>query len=477
MRWAFLALVLVHGLIHLLGAAKGFGLADLSQLANPISTGMAVAWLAASLLLLITAFFLAVRSRCWWVPGFLGALVSQAVILTSWSDAWFGTVANVFVLAGVTYGFASRGPLSFFATYGREVRRRLGAGALAARHSENPARQGTDTEAASPSPTHRSSTPPTGSSALLVSEDDLNGLPDPVQRYLRRTGSVGQPWVHHFRANWRGRIRGGPEDPWMEFTAEQYNFPREPSRFFLMAARRGVLPVDVFHAFRDGRANMQVRLLSLFPIADARGPEMTRAETVTLLNDICLLAPGALLEIGAQDAGVGVPAAGDSAGSDSAASDSAAADSAVRHKPGRATPSRNPSTQDTAVEWESVDAFTARVHYTVGANTVSAALSFNEAGELVDFVSDDRLASSSDGKQLTPQRWSTPVGNYREFGPRRAAARGEGRWHAPEGSFAYIELELLDLEINGGWAHGLRSPGSSTPWRRGRWRTVCPGWG
>jgi hypothetical protein len=28
--------------------------------------------------------------------------------------------------------------------------------------------------------------------------------------------------------------------------------------------------------------------------------------------------------------------------------------------------------------------------------------------------------------------------------------RGEGRWHLPEGEFAYIELELLELEMNGG---------------------------
>jgi hypothetical protein len=28
--------------------------------------------------------------------------------------------------------------------------------------------------------------------------------------------------------------------------------------------------------------------------------------------------------------------------------------------------------------------------------------------------------------------------------------RGEGRWHPSEGEFVYIELELLDLEINGG---------------------------
>lgn len=145
---------------------------------------------------------------------------------------------------------------------------------------------------------------------------------------------------------------------------------------------------------------MRVRLLSLVPIVSARGAELTRAETVTLFNDLCLLAPSALL--------------------------------------------------GPAIRWEAIDARSARGHYIVGANTISAVLSFNDAGELVNFVSDDRLAASSDGAQFIRQRWSTPVRDYRQFGPRRVSTRGEGRWHPPTGEFAYIDLELLDLRTNEG---------------------------
>jgi hypothetical protein len=37
MRWVLIALIGVHGLIHLIGFAKGFGYADLPQLTQPIS--------------------------------------------------------------------------------------------------------------------------------------------------------------------------------------------------------------------------------------------------------------------------------------------------------------------------------------------------------------------------------------------------------------------------------------------------------
>jgi hypothetical protein len=233
-----------------------------------------------------------------------------------------------------------------------------------------------------------------------ITEADLAPLPEPVRRYVRLSGAVGQPRVHHFRAEWRGRIRAKAEDPWMEFTAEQYDFTDEQSRFFLMDAIRSGLPVDVFHAFEERSATMRVRLLSAVPLVNASGPEMDQAETVTVFNDLCLLAPAALI--------------------------------------------------DPAIRWEPIDGQSARAHYTVGSNTISAVLTFNEAGELVNFVSDDRLAASADGTEFTSQRWSTPVGTYRSFGRRRAPTRGEGHWHPPDGEYTYIELDLLDLEINGG---------------------------
>ena len=43
MRWIPVALMGVHGLIHLMGFAKGFGYADLPQLTQPISRAWGLA--------------------------------------------------------------------------------------------------------------------------------------------------------------------------------------------------------------------------------------------------------------------------------------------------------------------------------------------------------------------------------------------------------------------------------------------------
>ena len=201
------------------------------------------------------------------------------------------------------------------------------------------------------------------------------------------------------RARFHGRIRGGPTKPWMTFTGEQVNtYGDQPSRLFLMDAELFGLPVEVLRAFESGAASMRVRALSLFTMVDASGPEMDRAETVTIFNDLCILAPAALA--------------------------------------------------DAPVTWHVLDEHHVRGSYTYGAQTIAAELTFNDDHELVDFVSDDRTAVSTDGKTFTPQRWSTPISGYRLLGTWRLGTVGEGHWHAPDGEFAYLEYSRDDISFN-----------------------------
>ncbi len=51
MRWVFSGLVLIRGLHHFIGFAKGLGFAEAAQLTQPVSKMMGFLWLAADLLL------------------------------------------------------------------------------------------------------------------------------------------------------------------------------------------------------------------------------------------------------------------------------------------------------------------------------------------------------------------------------------------------------------------------------------------
>ena len=359
-RTAFIIVVAVHGLIHLAGFAKAFGYAELPQLAEPISEAMGVLWLIAAVLVVAAASLVVPLPRWWWLVGALALVASQCAIASSWGDARVGTIVNVLLLAGVAYGFASRGPFSLRTEYERRVHPVRAAEASAA-----------------------------------LTAADVAQLPEPVQRYLRGAGALGRPRPRNFRATWRGRMRSSATSPWMVFTAEQLNTLDPPQRFFWMDAVMKGMPVDVLHAFDQDGATMQVRLLSFLPMVNARGSELTRAETVTLFNDLCVLAPGALVS--------------------------------------------------PLIAWQSVDALTARARFTLRKNTISAELHFNAAGELIDFVSDDRSPAAADRSAPTHMRWSTPLHAYAPMGPARIATRGDAMWHPVTGPYAYGEFELTSL--------------------------------
>jgi hypothetical protein len=240
--------------------------------------------------------------------------------------------------------------------------------------------------------------PPIGDlPAGRVVERDLAPLPAPVQRYLRVAGVVGQPHVHTVAARMHGRIRSGPGARWMPLVAEQHNVLVPAARLFYFDASMAGMPLQGYHRYADGSASMLVRLAGVIPVARASGVEMTRSETVTLFNDMCVLAPATLVS--------------------------------------------------PAIAWEPVDGQHALARFTNGGHAIRAELSFNGAGELVDFRSHDRSRAAPGGR-LERVRWSTPLGAYRPFGPVRLASTGEGRWHERTGAYAYIELTIDDVRYN-----------------------------
>jgi hypothetical protein len=92
-------------------------------------------------------------------------------------------------------------------------------------------------------------------------------------------------------------------------------------------------------------------------------------------------------------------------------------------------------------------------------------LVFDADHDLVDFVSDDRLRASSDGRSFTRQRWSTPLVGHIETDGRRLMRVGEGRWHAPqpEGTFTYIEFHLDAISYNVQSPAGTTRPSALAP--------------
>jgi hypothetical protein len=231
-----------------------------------------------------------------------------------------------------------------------------------------------------------------------VTETDLASLPRLMQTYLRRVGAVGQPRVHNMRVHFNAQMRNSATSPWMQSTATQYEFFAPPARLFYMNAALFGVPLDIFHRYIDSTATFQVRIASLFSMVDKSGPILTRAETVTLMNDIVVMAPAAVL---------GLP-----------------------------------------FTWETIGDRSVQATFTNAGNTVSAVLTFDAAGDLVGFLSNDRTQEDANGSRNLP--WSTPISGYREVDGIRIGALGNANWIETSGEWTYGKFEIRSIAYNVG---------------------------
>jgi hypothetical protein len=232
-----------------------------------------------------------------------------------------------------------------------------------------------------------------------VEEADLARLPAPVAAYLRFVGVVGRPRVATYELRFRGGLRNDPASPWLEVDVEQLSAADPPARLFLAEGSKAGLPVAAYHRYVGHEATFRVKAASLLTLVRAEGAEMTRSETVTLLNDMCLLAPATLLGPG--------------------------------------------------LTWEERDARSVRVTFANGPYSVSALLEFDASGALVDFDSEDR-SRTVDGRTYERLPWSTPVRSWRTFGGLRLPGEAEAAWGPRESRGVYARFEVLDVRFNVG---------------------------
>lgn len=290
MKYILIALLVIHGLIHLLGFTKAFGLAQPPQLQAAISQPVGLMWLVVALLFLVSGGMVLVAGKWWWLPAALGVVMSQILIFAAWNDAKAGSIVNLILLLPIVVAALGSAPWSFRAMYEREA---------AAGLSQGP--------------------------------------------------------------------------------------------------QQSKILINAFHRYVGPQATFKVRLASLLTVVDAYGAEMNQTETVTLLNDMFLLAPPTLI--------------------------------------------------DPPIVWEELDPMTVRATWTNAGNTVSAVVSFDSSGALVNFVSDDRY-KTTDGKQYERLRWSTPVSGWREVEGRKLISTGETIFGLPGSEFVYGRFELLDVQYN-----------------------------
>lgn len=111
MKWALVGLLTLHGLIHLLGFAKTWGIAEVKALSGQTTIPLAGAplrafglvWLVVCVAFLAAGALLALGSGAWLPVALVAAAISQVVIILWWPDARAGTIPNLIILGSAIW--------------------------------------------------------------------------------------------------------------------------------------------------------------------------------------------------------------------------------------------------------------------------------------------------------------------------------------------------------------------------------------
>lgn len=227
----------------------------------------------------------------------------------------------------------------------------------------------------------------------IYDQKEIEGLPEPVQRFFRAVLKDGQAIVAAVKLSQQGLFNmSETEDKWSPFTATQFVTTQRLG--FDWDARIQMAPgVNAFvhDTYLLGEGSLHASLLGLFTVADVGGtPEANQGELLRFFAEAPWY-PTALL------------------------------------------PSQG-------VRWEAINDTSARATLTDGATTVSVVFQFNAEGTIATMRAEARYRD-----KLTAMPWS---GRFWEYSVRNGMLiplEGEVGWEYPEGTRLYFKGRTTEI--------------------------------
>ena len=261
MKYIFLALIFLHGAIHLMGFAKAFKLAQIEQLGTDISKISGLIWLIVFLLFVVTGIAFLAKAQCWYWLAIVTIIISTLLIIFVWKDAKFGTIPNILILLAALYS------LSTFA-FNNKVANEISTIIKQA-----------DTTKIS-----------------VITKEQLNDLPYPVAKWLKVSGMIGKEKINTVWLSQKVRMKMKPgQKDWNEAVAEQYFSVENPA--FIWKVKMNMPPfikITGRDKFVDGKGEMLIKMFSLLNIVNEKGEKMDEGTLQRFLGEIVWFPSAAL---------------------------------------------------------------------------------------------------------------------------------------------------------------------------------------
>jgi hypothetical protein len=229
------------------------------------------------------------------------------------------------------------------------------------------------------------------------SGEAIEMLPEPVRRYMSYAMPEDPEAIRFVRMKQTGLFCTAPGQDWMPMDAEQYFITKQPGFIWHAKVRPSpVIWIEARDRYGQGQGNMKIKFLSTIPLADARGPEMDVSSLLRYLGEMPWF-PAAFLN-------------GD------------------------------------VIEWEAIDASHARATITDGHLSGSGVFSFDEAGRILTFATDERYRTVDD--EYVRENFTGRYADYREQNGVKIPHEVEAVWNLPEGDYPYARIRIAEIEYD-----------------------------
>lgn len=361
MRIALLILIGIHGIIHLFGFLKAFELAKFDAISQPISRAIGLVWLLVFLLFTVTFFLFLFHANYWWLCGFLAVISSQALILCYWSDAKYGTVANLIILGAVIIAYSNFNFKKKIAAERELMFEKAAPG------GEN-----------------------------VITKATLSNLPIPVQNWLMNVGIIDKRPISNVRLIQELQLKLKPEqEDWNKGTAEQYFTVNPPAFNWDITTRmNSVLGVVGRDKFENGTGEMNIKLLSLVSVADAKnGTKVDQATLQRYLAEIVWFPSAALSPY---------------------------------------------------IKWEKLGKYSAKATMEYKGAKGSGEFHFDEDGNFKKFVA----MRYQDSNAAEPTEWTVIATQIEERNGIKIPVECEASWKLASGEWTWLRLKVEDIQYN-----------------------------
>ncbi|MCE5197063.1 MAG: hypothetical protein LLG09_08065 [Negativicutes bacterium] len=231
----------------------------------------------------------------------------------------------------------------------------------------------------------------------IFQEEDIAGLPAPVQTYFRYCGYIGTPKMSYIKIYYQDvDFLFGKNKSAIKIDYTQYNFVKEPNRIAYIDSSMYGIPFEGLDTYSDGSGSMKGVLAKLFTLFDQTGEVMDKSSLVTFLSEILFVPNSALQDY---------------------------------------------------IKWEAVDDLNAKATISCYGISVSGIFTFNENGEMLSFTTDDRSAVATDGSSETME-WSVVCDDYIELNGIKKPTSFQAIWHYDDGDLIYFNGKGTITENN-----------------------------